>query len=286
MLVIISKNVIGVVLVTLVIGSVHASSANKFFPEIINGTPVSFQHPLASSVVGLFAKADDPSGAIWFSQCTGTVLNSKYILTAAHCVKDSLASDMAINFSINSIDNDIQQDPTTRLSEVAVFKKYVLRKAKGYKIHPAYDGSGLHDLALISLSGKMPKTARPVKLLPDSLLIMSENKTTFEGQTLPVTLMGFGMISEDPAKDTDVLRITTVSARFENNLVVTDQTKGSGGCHGDSGGPAFLDYLGVTYQVGVTHGPHEGSTNCHEEGEWVNPALDKAFLKQAMAELK
>ncbi len=265
-------------------GHVHMTPNQKSFIEIINGTPVKFEHPLAPSVVGLFVKADQGLGPVWFSECTASVLTKKYILTAAHCLQGTDAKDLAVNFSIKSIDNDKQQDPATRINDVE--KVFTLRKVKDYRIHPGYQGSGIHDLAVISLEGGMPKTAKPVKLLPDSLVDLSNNKIRLEGQKIQVTLMGFGLIAEDPRTDTDVLRVTSVPARFENSLVITDQTGGSGGCSGDSGGPAFMEYKGKTYQVGVTHGPHEGSMTCHEEGEWVNPALDKAFLKQAMKELK
>ena len=93
------------------------------------------------------------------------------------------------------------------------------------------------------------------------------------------------MVSERPATQPDFLLRTTVPATFESQFVVTDQTQGSGGCNGDSGGPAFLDLDGTTYQVGVTHGPRAGSVTCHEQGEWMNPALDKEFLEQAQKDL-
>lgn len=264
-------------------GHIQISPNKNNLVEIINGKPVNLQHPLAASVAGIFVRVDQGDGPIWFSSCTASILSKKYILTAAHCVQGTDAKDMAINFSINSVDNNKQQDPSTR---VDVEKKFVIRKVKDYRIHPGYQGSGSHDLAVISIEGAMPKTAKPVTLLPDSLIDLPNNKTTLDGQKVQVTLMGFGLISESPATDTEVLRITSVPARFEDLFVVTDQTGGSGGCSGDSGGPAFLSYKGKTYQVGVTHGPHGGSMTCHEEGEWMNPALDKAFLNQAMKELK
>ncbi|MBY0453241.1 MAG: trypsin-like serine protease, partial [Bdellovibrionaceae bacterium] len=265
-------------------GHIQLSSKNESLIEIINGKPVNLQHPLAASVAGIFVKVDQGDGPVWFSSCTATVLTKKYILTAAHCLQGTDAKDMVINFSINSVDNDKQQDPATRVDDIA--KRFNVRQVKDYRIHPGYQGSGSHDLAVISIEGSMPKTAKPVTLLPDSLIDLPNNKTTLDGQKVQVTLMGFGLISESPPTDTEVLRITSVPARFEDLFVVTDQTGGSGGCNGDSGGPAFMSYKGKTYQVGVTHGPHGGSMTCHEEGEWMNPALDKAFLNQAMKELK
>ena len=114
--------------------------------------------------------------------------------------------------------------------------------------------------------------------------IIGAVKTTLK-KNGTVTLVGFGLISESPQTGTEVLRMTTLPARFENQFVVTDQTHGTGGCNGDSGGPAFYDVNGKTYQVGVTHGPHGSSTTCAQEGEWMNPALEKEFIADAQKKM-
>ncbi len=251
--------------------------------EIINGQPAA-DHKMAPSVVGLFVKYSGSGlDGVWLQWCTGSVLSSKLILTAAHCVQGVDPSDVQINFSGHSVKMDDQFNPATRVTDVST--KFNTIQVKAIEIHPAYDGSGNHDLALMSLVSEAPTTAVPVSLLPEVYLNKAANQTTFEGQTKQVLLLGYGLISESPSTDTDVLRSTTVNADFINNLVVTDQTKGSGGCNGDSGGPAFTEIDGAFYQVGVTHGPHGNSTTCHETGEWVNPALDAEFLSDATKKL-
>ncbi len=248
--------------------------------EIINGVPVDAAHPLAASVVGLVFKYNN---GMWLQSCTGSVLTSKLILTAAHCVKGRDPKTITINFSQNTVTYAQQSNPATRIDDLG--KHFTVRMAKALITHPKYDGSGAHDLALISLTDLAPLSAKPVHLLPPELVDQAQNKTAFEGQTQPVILMGFGMIKENPRTETSVLRETTVPATFEKNLVITDQTGGSGGCNGDSGGPAFMNYKGHVYQVGVTHGPHAPSQTCHETGEWVNPALDIEFLADAAKKL-
>lgn len=251
---------------------------------IINGTPVLETDALAKSVVGMMMNYQySPGNKFWIQACTGSVLNNKFILTAAHCVAHMTASDLAINFSLKSVLFEKQFDPKTRIVDIE--KNFTIRKVKALMTHPKYDGSGNNDLALLLLDGEVPTGAVPVQLLPDSMIDLANNQTAFDQQKIDVVLMGFGLISENPQTDTEVLRTTTVPAIFDKHFVVTDQTNGTGGCNGDSGGPAFYTLSGVTYQVGVTHGPHAGSTTCHEQGEWVNPALNKAFLESAQIEL-
>lgn len=174
----------------------------------------------------------------------------------------------------------------TRVQDIFNSPKMVVRKVKNYIMHPEYSGSGDHDIALIILESDIPSTAVPIAFLPDQYLNVFELTTAFDGQKVQVTLLGFGIINEAEQTETEVMRRTTLPARFEKRFIVTDQTGGTGGCFGDSGGPAYFDLDGTTYLVGVTHGPHAGSSTCHEEGEWLNPSLFQKFLKESMADLE
>lgn len=251
--------------------------------KIINGEP-AVNHVMAPSVVGLFMKVTDYGLAgVWLQWCSGSVISKRLILTAAHCVYGRDPQNMQINFSGRTVLSETQFDVSTRVTDVS--EKFGAVQVKEFIMHPEYDGYGNHDLALISLATDAPASAVPVVLLPDQYVNKAANETTFQGQTRDVLLLGYGLISESPQTETDVLRSTVVSAQFLKELVVTDQTKGSGGCNGDSGGPAFTDIGGHYYQVGVTHGPHGDSTTCHETGEWVNPALHADFLSDAAKKL-
>lgn len=253
---------------------------NQKSNSIINGVPVTTGNALAKSVVGLMFK-----NPVWYTGCTGSVLGDRFILTAAHCLASAHADALMVNFSLNTPTYEQQSNPKTAIADADIEKAFVVRKVRSFLINPKYNKSGDHDLAIILLEDKIPADAVPVTLLPDQYLDVANYKTTLDDQPHPITLIGFGVISENPATDTDVLRMTSVPGKFENQFVVTDQTHGSGGCNGDSGGPAFFEIGKVTYQVGVTHGPNPGSRTCHEEGQWMNPGLDKDFLETAQKTL-
>jgi len=251
---------------------------------VINGAPVNPNEILSKSVVGLMMNYEISDGnQVWIQGCTGSVLNQKFILTAAHCVANQHAENLAINFSLNSVTSEQQINPKTRITDIE--KSFKIRKVKSFVQHPLYDGSGKNDLALILLESEVPADAISVVILPDQYIDLAGNKTLFDQKNITVILMGFGLINETPITETDVLRQATVPAVFQGEFVITDQTKGFGGCNGDSGGPAFFTFESITYQVGVTHGPHGDSTTCHQQGEWSNPALNKDFLKTGQEKL-
>ena len=255
--------------------------------SIINGTPVLETDMLAKSTAGLLVNYRyDGIEKVWFQGCSASVLATRFILTAAHCVQGTTASDMAVNFTINSFTSNQQMNKETRVNDIFSTPKMVVRKVKNYIIHPGYSGSGDNDIALIILESDIPATAIPATFLPDQYLNVTDLTTAFDGQKVQVTLLGFGIINEAEQTETEVMRRTTLPARFDKRFVVTDQTGGTGGCFGDSGGPAYFEVEGKTFLVGVTHGPHEGSSTCHEEGEWLNPSLFQKFLKDSMADLE
>ena len=87
-------------------------------------------------------------GSGW--SCTGTLINSRYLLTAAHCVKNR--SPDSINVTLGAV-TETQRSSLTRVPVDKVI------------LHPRYDGYIANDVALLRLKTEIPaRRLRPVCL--------------------------------------------------------------------------------------------------------------------------
>lgn len=250
--------------------------------SIINGEIVQADNELGQSTVGLLLLVNNN----WYQVCTGTIIAKNMILTAAHCVAwvDPTREQLVINFSLNTVDNAVQMDPDQKHIE-DVRAAFNTIDVVALTTHPDYKEGVDHDMAILRLKSDIPATHKIATFLPQSYINVAASKLTFDGETKDVTLLGFGLIDENTGESSSVLRKTTIPARFENAVVVTDQTHGTGACNGDSGGPAFVKIDGQNYLVGVTHGPYLDYQTCHEYGAYLNPNLYLDFIEQTIKKL-
>lgn len=241
-----------------------------FHQGIINGTPVDKADPFFAMTARILQK----DGGTWVPICTASILARDLILTAAHCVDGSSANDIRIAFGAQPLTYEGQQHSAT---EVDVEARFQTVAVKSFETNPLYGKTDYDDdMALLRLVTSVPGGFHSVALLDESQVKQIDEKKNY-----PVTLVGYGMLKENPATESDILRQTTVPARFEGLHLITDQTGGSGGCNGDSGGPAYLQIGKDFYLVGVTHGPTVDALDCHHHGVWGNPSREKAFLNKA-----
>ncbi|OYX14292.1 MAG: peptidase S1 [Rhizobiales bacterium 32-66-8] len=152
------------------------------------------------------------------ASCSGTVVASDLVLTAAHCVQPE--ADYAIA---------LLGQGTPRLIPV-------LRIA----VHPDFNAAQFRtrhptpDLALVKLAEPLPAGFRPARVARDGLPPRGRE----------FTLAGFGMSADGAEKTAGKLRAVTVASIGTTGGIMvrlSGPAGSAGACTGDSGGPAFQD---------------------------------------------
>lgn len=227
--------------------------------KILGGEVVQPSDIVANSTVAL----KYIEGNTAYPMCTGTLISPNLVLTASHCLRGMDKASLRVGFSI---DVKTQLDAETMI-EVADFI-----------IHPKYGTDRLNDVALIALAKPAPAPYKPVAVVSAAYQLTVG---------MPMLLAGYGVIDDLTGKDTDALRKVTVPmAKILETILVTDQTKTTGACNGDSGGPAYLEKDGVLFVYGITRGPHENAPDCHHFGEYTYASKFETFILESAAKLK
>ncbi|XP_070167364.1 chymotrypsin-1-like [Polyergus mexicanus] len=157
--------------------------------------------------------------------CGGSILNTRTILTAAHCVEgtESLLSYLSVHAGTNYLNQ------TGDMYKVANFT-----------IHENYNRTLLiNDIALVHLAKpiKYSKVVQPIKL--------STTDISLEGK--PCTLSGWGTtkLGGNPPNSLQEINLIiypqqlckSVHSNVINSHICTFTKAGQGACHGDSGSP-------------------------------------------------
>lgn len=192
---------------------------------IIGGVLVPRLDPIARSTVALISLREKG-----MSLCTGSIIDTDLVLTAAHCVGPS-PSRMRVVFG-----GDLNAKP----DQVAQVTAYLRHTDYGVGYDEVLD-QDLNDIALVRFEGGIPTGYAAAEIL-DDIDALRDDAT--------ITLAGYGRTVGDvsQAKPTDnlgsgALRMVTTTIRTAyhgQSEVLTEQSQGRGACHGDSGGPAYI----------------------------------------------
>ncbi|WP_415064184.1 S1 family peptidase [Bdellovibrio sp.] len=223
---------------------------------IIGGTEVQLGDKVQESIVAVY---DANEGQL----CTGSLLPNNLVLTAAHCI-GSEPESMFVMFDTKLTQNSLRR----QVDKVEVSPYWESRQ---------YGKKDTGDIALVHFTGSVPAGYKP------ATFISTANKNLLKkGAT--VILAGFGISDGVTGDGAGILRVTTVKIEdpaFSSSEMKLNQTRGQGACHGDSGGPAFIDIKGKLYLWGITsRGVEDEKNDCSQFSAYTSALFYKTWLNR------
>ena len=222
--------------------------------QIINGEEVPANDLVNQHTVFIFDSETNLT-------CTGVIIASNIILTAAHCIKND-PEYYQVYFSNKILDtHSVEKRDVLKIEQHA---DYAVRQFM------SIDHS---DIALIQIRGEIPAQYKPVPLLQNYQSLLPNTEIIVAGygaHELPAIedeADSEGVLALAPTKKfvfkrTPTLRKSTLqiaNPQYGQTEASVDQTNKQGVCFGDSGGPAFIENNGQLILWGITS---RGSNKC------------------------
>ncbi|HEV7517850.1 MAG TPA: trypsin-like serine protease, partial [Thermoanaerobaculia bacterium] len=219
--------------------------------------------PLEPKVVNGLATAGYPSVGIFVSgsaACSATLIGCSTVLTAAHCICIDPKTGRPLTGAQCALRSDLL-DPATKL---VYFQSAGRFAVSSVAVNPTFSFGDQGDVAIVHL-------ASPVTGIAPAAI----DTTAKPALGTPAVIAGFG-ITEDPASGAGIKRTgaLTVAACNVNGLnaaahvcatlstLLGPAGSNSTPCHGDSGGPLFVDFGAGPVIAGTTSGGDSASLNC------------------------
>lgn len=237
--------------------------------SIINGQTADKESDIVKSTVALVLVEADRTKSF----CTGTLVSKDIIVTAAHCV-EPMTSGYQVQVSFGN--ETFSSKNEGELREIDRFYTYDMVNPIMGNPDAVRTINDLRDVAVIKLLTTAPKWATPIAIL-------GSEASLNVGQQ--VTVAGFGRMEEDKAAMAKYLQVTQLDIRgVGSKRIELDQTKGTGACWGDSGGPALIRTTSNDLVViGALSGATYGDQNCHSGTVYTSLAGYKEFIQKVVS---
>lgn len=191
------------------------------------------------------------------SGCTGTLIGDRTIATAAHCVDPRMGQSTSVQIWVSNktYPNDTGWTPVVET-----------------RMHPGWNPTASldHDIALMYLQSapNAPKKPWNDVSLPNSV-----------GKT--VRAIGYGITSKDGSDSGTKRHVDLTVQQMDSTHMYIGDGATEGICHGDSGGPTFMNVGGVEKLVAIHSYDANGSCTL---GGVIRTDTYKTFINNWLAE--
>ncbi|CAG7642603.1 unnamed protein product [Allacma fusca] len=215
--------------------------------------------------------------------CGGSLVNSKYVVTAAHCIKNQISSRMEVLFNVHNA------------SQFAVSNDSMVerRKIKRFIVHSGWNEKTVdNDIGLIELDKPIDFSTSPVRPI---CLPLNYSYNAFDG--LNGTVAGWGYTTPGGRNSQVLNKIAVPIYSLEDcqeKTVYGDKVLagmicagfeqgGRDACTNDSGGPLTVEEDGRTILVGIVSWGHGCArpkapgvyTRVTQYIDWINKHMTK-----------